>query len=187
MALITDIISPDYNSFFTEAEMDAFVGAQSPFYSGDQGWSALDSATKEPYILSSVRWINGKQWEGVKNNTIVVPQMLFPRSGLTYSDGSVVPGDENPEEIGLSQACYILALLSDLVGLGSGSSANIGAIKKKTVAGVSVEFETGSSSSGSFTVETTAEDSCLQKNVPSSWYTGRTGLGVGSVGVQRLP
>lgn len=186
MALDTTYTSATFNTYITEAEADTLVGNQE-ILNGSIGWSSLPAGSKEVHILNAVREVNAKDWAGARSAGIIVTNMEFPRSGLTYKDGSAVPDTLIPEDIKSLTACYIYKWIK--TGGSGQSTAVIGAVKSKSVGGVTIQYETGGGSSTTTTL-TTDEDACLSGYIDDSWIGGgaTTSLaGIGSVGKTRGP
>ena len=176
MALDTVHTSPTYDSFFTLLEMEDFITAVKYAHGGAATWDLLTDLDKENQIKFSVSYINSQPWLGTLDPTIIVPFMTWPR--VEYIP---TPPPNAPNEIGYTMACYILKALNgteDTVG------PAIGAVKKKTVGGVSIEYETGSSvASVVEDVETCAEQYSSAYLLVAPSLSG----GIGGVGLRRMP
>jgi len=171
MALDTTYTSPTYDSFFTVAEMDDYVQAVKFQQGGDQKWLALSETDKEILTKSAVSYINGLTWEGTQNVDIVVLTMLWPRDPY---------GTVTPDEIGYAMACYMLRTIN----VGSTSNAAIGAIKKKKVAGVEVEYETGGAIAAATQIHVL---SCAEQYAELYLIPLRLSGGIGGVGLGKRP
>ena len=175
MALDTDYLSATYNSFFSVVEMDAFIQQVKWGHGGDAAWLALTPAEQEDIMLGSVNYINGLLWLGTQNVNVIVTTMQWPRDPYNPT-----PPPNAPQDIGLAQACWILNTLN---GAGSsGGTIAVGAIKKKTVGDVTVEFATEVSGAGAVSDKTCAEQYAGQYLIPVIKSNG-----VGGVGLNKLP
>ena len=171
MALDTLYTSPTYNSFFSVAEMSGFIQRIKWTHGGDAAWLALSLADQESIILGSVNYINGHQWIGTLNSAVIVTTMTWPRDPY---------GTTTPSDIGLASACWIL---NSLNGLGQGgSTAAIGAIKKRKVGDVSIEYETGGGGSGAI-----EEKTCAEKYAGLYLILEVASGGIGGVGLGKYP
>jgi len=170
MALDTVYTSSTYNSFFTEVEIEEYIQQVKFSHGGEANWQALSPEDKESVILASVNYVNGEDWLGSQNADIVVSYMDWPRDPY---------GDATPDDIGLTSACWILNTLN---GNDQGGSVAIGAIKKKVVGGVTIEYETGSTLPAADSSQTCAEQY-------ASDYLNIVVLsgGIGSVGLGKYP
>ena len=171
----TNYISPTYNSFFSVVEMDAFIQQVKWGHGGDAAWLALTPAEQEDIMLGSVNYINGLLWLGTQNVNVIVTTMQWPRDPYNPT-----PPPNAPQDIGLAQACWILNTLN---GAGSsGGTIAVGAIKKKTVGDVTVEYATEVSGAGAVSDKTCAEQYAGQYLIPVIKSNG-----VGGVGISKLP
>ncbi len=158
----TDFTSELYDSFFTIEEMDAFIAELSVYSSVGSEWANLTDEAKEPYIYASVTYINGFTWKGTRHADIIVPNMAWPRTDLTYRTGENVDDTTTPKEVGLASACYIIQILNGLVMHISQQAA----VKSKTVGSVSVTYSTSS---------VNPSDICIIHNIPGTWYDSAIG------------
>lgn len=71
--------------------LEASVGAAA------DAWRDADDVAKSRALVSGTRAIDAQSWKGEKTDE--AQALDFPRTGLTYPDGSEVPSDEVPNEI----------------------------------------------------------------------------------------
>jgi hypothetical protein len=74
-----------------DAYMEASVGAAA------DAWRDADEVSKARALVSGTRAIDAQSWKGEK--TVADQEGDFPRTGLTYPDGSAVDPDEVPPEV----------------------------------------------------------------------------------------
>lgn len=101
------IATVDYDAYLTLAAAESYLGAQITA----AAWQAsTDDDQKGRGIVSGTRFIDRQGWQGEKTD----PDQAhaFPRTGLTYDDGSEVPSDAVPQEV-LDANCELAALLVD--------------------------------------------------------------------------
>ncbi len=61
-------------------------------------WRALTVVdTKSRALVTGTRWLDSVAWSGVKTDPAQTG--AFPRTGLTYADGTAVPSDILPSEL----------------------------------------------------------------------------------------
>jgi len=170
MALDTLYTSATYDSFFTVVEMDEFIQEIKFSHGGDQKWLALSEEEKENLTKSAVRYINSNVWAGTQNILIIVKTMLWPRDPY---------GDTTPNDIGLAMACHILRTLNG----GGESLAAIGAVKKKKVGNVEIEYETGG---GATSAVQSGSKPCADEYA-HYYLISKTSGGIGGVGLNKVP
>lgn len=109
-----------YVSYASVAEADAFL-AVDPVRA--TAWAALSTDAKGQKLVAATRRLNGLSWLGAKTGGDAAQPDAFPRTGLTYPDGSVVPDDEVPREV--EEATCLLAgtITINAAASQSGSSA----------------------------------------------------------------
>lgn len=181
MALDTVYTSPTYNSFFSIAEITAFINIKIIYFPNDGNWSQLTDTDKEKYILAAVEWINKIKWKGNRHSGIVVPIMSWPREGIYFITGEEAVNTTTPNSIGRAMACYILHILHG--SMSQTAAQATGAIKSKTVGKVSIQYDVGVQAYSG----TPPQDSCLINNVESSWYYDLVGAAkkLGTVPIRR--
>lgn len=97
MALVTDYTNAGYNAYATVVETDALINDLSPFVNTAK-WIALTVAQKESVILNASKDVNCFQYKGTLNPAVISPfNMQFPRSGMVYTNGVVIPDNIIPE------------------------------------------------------------------------------------------
>jgi hypothetical protein len=74
-----------------DAYLEASVGEAA------DAWRNADEVSKARALVSGTRAIDAQAWKGEK--TDAGQEGAFPRTGLTYPDGSAVPSDEVPPEV----------------------------------------------------------------------------------------
>lgn len=98
-------------------------------------WRDADDTTKGRALVSATRQLDALSWNGEKTDPAQTLQ--WPRSGLTYPDGTEVPEDEVPIEI-VNACCELAAMIID--GTFTQNSANIASGTRRLKAG-SAEIE----------------------------------------------
>ena len=95
--------SSDYESYSSVAQADDYFNASTDFAT----WDGYSTDEKARALVSATRLIDRQTWAG-SENTDIVTDLAFPRTGLTYCDGTAVDETTIPPEI--VEACQILAL-----------------------------------------------------------------------------
>lgn len=98
-------------------------------------WRATDETSKARALVSATRYIDAQQWLGEKTDE--AQELDFPRTGLTYRDGTEVPSDAVPQEV--TDSCCLLAA-SIVDGTAAGNAATVAAGTRRLKAG-SAEIE----------------------------------------------
>jgi len=183
MLFETDWTSADYNAYCEIADIDALMD-QLEVLNGSIGWGILDSGVKEVHIVNASKRLSSVEFSGALNPLVITNNpMKFPRSGLTYQNGTPVPEDIIPNEVCGFVACFIYDWIAS--GRTTTQSSNVGAIKSKKVGDVSITYETGGS------IIQPSEDGgadCIDNNIPSGWYEDELSStigGIGTVGTKR--
>jgi len=106
MATVT-IGANDYDAYRDLSATELYLAGQI----GATTWHAsTDDDQKGRAIVSGTRFIDRQAWQGEKADPYQAHQ--FPRTGLTYADGSEVPSDAVPQEV-LDAESELAALLID--------------------------------------------------------------------------
>lgn len=115
------IATVDYVSYASVAEADAYL-AVDPVRSA--AWAALSTDQKGQKLVAATRRLDQLNWNGQKTGTDAAQPNAWPRTGLTYPDGTAVPDDEVPQAV--EDACCLLAgsIAINAKAAESGSSAS---------------------------------------------------------------
>jgi hypothetical protein len=130
MATIT-IGGTDYTAYQSVAEIDTYAAAAT----GDAAvaWRAADPDTKARGGVSASRSIDRLAWSGAKTDPAQTPQ--WPRTGLTYPDGTPVDPETNPQQ--LLDANSEMAMMM-VAGVDPQAGANT--IRRQKAGSVEVEY-----------------------------------------------
>lgn len=87
------------------------------------GWDALTEEAKPKYCVTATRTMERQKWAGSKTEDDQV--LAWPRTGLTYIDGSEVDASEIPQQVidGFCEICLALANGSELQDVTSTENA----------------------------------------------------------------
>ena len=128
MSLTTITINAvDYIAYASVVEGDAYLNTD-PLR--EVAWEALDAEGKGKVLISATRRLDLERWKGTKTGGEGVQEEKWPRTGVTYSDGTAVSTSEVPQE--LENATILLAgsIALDSKNAESGSSgSNIKRVK----------------------------------------------------------
>lgn len=103
MATVT-INTIDYEIYGTSVGLDEYINAE--LSSRVSAINALSADDKNKTLVMATRWIDRKSWAGSK--TSGVQELDWPRTGVSYRDGTEVDSGTVPPEI--IQATYELAI-----------------------------------------------------------------------------
>lgn len=124
----------DYISYASVAEADAYLAVDP---TRGPTWLALTADQKGTNLVSSTRQLDTFNYKGEKTGGSVQPNQ-WPRTGLTYPDGTAVPTDEVPLDI---QNATILLAGSIAVDVNNSTSQTTASNTKRVRAGsAEVEF-----------------------------------------------
>lgn len=185
VALPSDV---GYNSYATIDEMDDIIVFLSTVFGDNYGWSDKDATAKSNLIILGSQSLYGTEFNGTLVDEVddASYKMLFPRSGLTYPNGTEVPyvfteelpTSGTPFEIKEYVGRWILKHLQTAI------SATSRQLTSKSVDGVS---ETYSASSRDMAADLIDPMSAI----PSGWLANKQSQfnfgGIGSVGLTRYP
>lgn len=149
MTLSTITISTiDYTAYASVAEADAYLAVDPVRMTK---WAALTTDQKGAYLVAATRRLDLLGWTGSKTGG-ASQENQWPRTGVTYADGTAVPTDEVPVEI--QNACCLLAgsIAINATTAESGTSGN----NKKRVKAGSAEIEYFKPTAGSQLQDETA-------------------------------
>lgn len=134
MSITTITISGNnYISNASVAEADAYL-AVDPVRG--TSWAALTNDQKGSRLVAATRRLNLLDWAGEKTGG-AAQQDAWPRTGVTYPDGTAVPDNEVPQEV--EDATILLAGTINLTA--SASQAGSSGSNKKRVKAGSAEVE----------------------------------------------
>ena len=106
MATIT-IGAATYDAYRSLEDHEEYLDAQ---ITATTWHASEDDDQKGRAIISATRFIDRQAWQGEKSDPYQAHQ--FPRTGLTYADGSAVPSDAVPTEV-LDAESELAAMLID--------------------------------------------------------------------------
>lgn len=108
------------NSYITASNAAAYF--DDALYA--DAWDAATDAHKDKSLVTATRMLDRQSWQGEKTDP--AQPLQFPRTGLTYLDGTEVPSDALPQAL-LNATCELaLALLGDSsVQTNTDTSSNI--------------------------------------------------------------
>jgi len=94
----------DYTAYASVVQADALLNTDPV---RETTWEALSTDEKGKRLVAATRRLNMLNWQGSKTGGDDAQTNAFPRTGLTYPDGSAVSTSEVPQEI--EDACILLA------------------------------------------------------------------------------
>lgn len=126
------------NSYIDRADADTYF--EDAIHAAP--WTASSNDTKEDALVTATRMLDRQEWVGTKTNPLQA--LDWPRTGVTYSDGTAVDPLTVPQFI-LDATCELALAL--IVNPSIQSSTNSGSNVKRLKAG-SAEIEYFNSTSG---------------------------------------
>ena len=130
----------DYTTYASVAEAD-IVLAVDPVRRTE--WSTASEMDKEIYLIAATQRLDLLSWDGAKAGGASQAH-AFPRSGLTYADGTAVPSDEVPADV--ERACILLAgSISGDEKHASAVTTSTASIERLKAGPVEIEYADGSS------------------------------------------
>ena len=135
MSLTT--ITVESNDFVAYASVGEVDTAMSVDPVRSSGWDALSNSEKEIRIIAATHRLNILSWLGQKAGG-PTQKNAWPRSGLTYEDGSDVPDDEVPYAVELATAIIAANAPRTTAQTSSG-----GAVKKIKAGSAEIEYSEG--------------------------------------------
>ncbi|WP_024561697.1 DnaT-like ssDNA-binding protein [Franconibacter pulveris 601] len=133
--LITDPASPDFNSYASAADLQAFAAAR--------GYAIPDDAAeRENLLVQAMDYLAGINWRGCRTNSSQ-PQ-AWPRSGVK-ADGVELPDSAIPRQ--LVQAQCRLAIEAQEIELMPSFDAGGEVVQESVSGAVSVSYAPGTSRS----------------------------------------
>lgn len=163
MTLTTITISGnEYVANASVAEADAHLAVDP---TRGTAWTALSTDAKGAHLVAATRRLNLLRWQGSKALGALQAD-AFPRTGLTYADGTAVPTDVAPDAV-----AHATALLAGSIELDNeaGSSGSSGTNVKRVKAG-SAEVEFFRQQTGVPLQDETAYE--LVREFLASWASG---------------
>lgn len=91
-------------------------------------WRAADATTQGRGLVTGTRQIDAQAWQGEKTDPDQA--LAFPRTGLTYADGSPVPSDAVPQEV-IDANCLLAADILDGTAAANAAAALSGTRRLK--------------------------------------------------------
>lgn len=122
MAISTITIGAnDYTAYASVAEADIYL-AVDPVRSAT--WAALTTDQKGQYLVAATRRLDLLTWSGTKTGDEGTQINAWPRTGVTYADGTAVSTSEVPQEV--EDATILLAgtIASTPTASGAGDSSS---------------------------------------------------------------
>lgn len=117
-----------YNSYVNVADADAYFAASVNFAT----WSALTADAKGRAIISAVRFLDRMKWQGQKTDP--TNALEWPRSGLSYPDGTPVDPATLPTRLVQATCELSVAIVNDPSIIGApGTGSNIERVKAGSV------------------------------------------------------
>lgn len=92
-----------YVSYATVAEADAYLAVDP---TRGPSWSPLTNDEKGTFLVSATRRLDLLNWKGEKTGG-ATQENEWPRTGVTYEDGTPVPTNDVPKEV--ENACILTA------------------------------------------------------------------------------
>jgi hypothetical protein len=124
----------DYTAYASVAEADPYL-AVDPVRA--TAWAALTTDQKGANLVAATRRLDLLAWEGEKAGGASQAE-AFPRTGLTYADGTAAPDDEVPQAV--EDACILLAGSIAITAATSGAGSSGTNIKSVKAGSAAVEF-----------------------------------------------
>jgi len=188
MIFETNFSDENYSAYGTVVEITDLITFIESVRGKACGWQDLQSGVKEAKIIDASFSLKGISFNGTLNTNVITKNpMYFPRSGLEYDNGMIVPNDAVPDEIQMYVACFIYASMS------IGYSDNISGIEKpissKSVGSVNISYDTNASVSSEYGTKESFINSCSREHIPDSWIDElvETFAVVGSIPKTRQP
>jgi len=100
-------------------------------------WAALTDDEKGARLVAATRRLNLISWAGTKTNAEEVQSDAFPRTGLSYPDGTAVSTTEVPQAVSDATALMAGTIAVDATAAAAGTSAS----NQKRVKAGSAEVE----------------------------------------------
>ena len=134
MSLTTfDINGNTYSSYATVDEADILLAID---ITRATIWANFSNEDKERHLIAATRRLDLLNWKGTKT-TGPSQELDWPRSGITYPDGSPVDSQAIPKEIE-DATCYLAASIGiDNTHANPQSSSNV---KMKKLDGAEIEY-----------------------------------------------
>lgn len=85
-----------YNSYASVAEADAYLNIDPV---REATWEALTTEEKEKKLIAATRRLDLLDWGGSKTGDADTQANAWPRTGVTYTDGTSVSTSEVPQEV----------------------------------------------------------------------------------------
>ena len=125
----------NYTAYASRAEANDYLAVDQVRGTAWGNLADTDNA-RGPYLVAATRRLNLLPWKGEKAGG-ATQENAWPRSGVTYPDGTAVPDNEVPK--GVENACILLAgtILGDA---DAGDAGTSGSNRKRLKAG-SAEIE----------------------------------------------
>ncbi len=125
----------DYTSYASLAEADAYLNLDPV---REATWEALSDDEKGKKLVAATRRLDLLTWQGAKTGDVDVQEEKWPRTGVSYPDGTAVSTSEVPKEV---ENATILLAGSIAITAAVADAGTSGTNTKKVKAGsAAVEF-----------------------------------------------
>ena len=101
------IAAQTYNIYGTQAA--AIVYHNGSYKPASVAWLAATADTQARTLVDATRILDEVSWAGVRTDPTTPQPLAWPRTGVTYADGTAISSTVTPVEI--DEACYELAAL----------------------------------------------------------------------------
>lgn len=136
MSITTITISgTDYASYASVAEADAYL-AVDPVRSVT--WAALSADAKGSKLVAATRRLDLLIWQGERAGGDGIQAEQWPRTGVSYPDGTATSTTEVPQEV--EDACILLAGSIAIKASVSGAGTSGSNVKRTKAGSAEVEF-----------------------------------------------
>ena len=125
-----------YKSYASLTEANRILAVDTTRFSA---WDPLDDAAKNRFLIAATERLDLETWQGEKTGG-AAQHNAFPRTGLTYEDGTDIPDNVIPDDLARATALLAgtLAVTPSAASVGSQSARNVSRVKAGPV---EVQFE----------------------------------------------
>ena len=99
MATDTIYTSPNFNSYYSVADITIYVNALDGLRD-ISSWATYSPVQQENLLLAATKDFNYFLYRGQLNDSVIAPEMQWPRSGVVYVNGVAIPDAVIPTFIG---------------------------------------------------------------------------------------